>query len=143
MQSLTGFTEQVREFGTASLFAILLVSTIFFGSYLFRAWKETPGRGGRWPRFYTDANRAAIGWLTASGGATLKNGAALFALRAQIEHRAVPSSAIPAAYVAGTLLALWGMICLMHALSRGEWHRSQWGLMIGMALVFGAAFVFG
>jgi len=134
---LTAFTMMVREFGTASLFAMLIVTVVFFSFYLCRAWREF-GPRRTWDRFYTDVNQAAIGWLTTCIGGVMKNGASLIALHAQNAGapRHLPAF-VPALYITGTLIGLWGMICLMHALSRGTWYRGQWTVMIIGALLFG------
>lgn len=140
----TAYTLQIREFGSAALFAMLIVSTLFFGFYIDRSWGEIGNMmplGTRWRIFYGDVNKAAIGWFTTSLGATIKNGAALWVLHAQIEREQEVSAAVPVLYLVGTLLALWGMVCLMHALTRNGWCRGQWTVMILAALAFGAAFV--
>lgn len=131
----------VREFGTAALFAIFVVSALFFWFYLVRGWRQAAGEQ-RWRALHTDVNQAAIGWFTASVGELLRSGAALLVFN-RFEHgyNSIPVS-ISITYVIGTLVCLWGMICLMRALSHGEWCRGMWtGLIVG-ALVFGAAFVF-
>lgn len=136
----TRFTVEVREFGTGALFAMLVVSTLFFGFYLTRTWHELSDMRLRVRTriFYSDVNRAAIGWFTASLGATIKNGAALVVLHAQASQHHEVSALVPVFYIAGMLLALWGMVCLMHALTRGSWYRGQWTAMIAGALVFAA-----
>lgn len=138
------YTLQIREFGSAALFAMLVVSTLFFGFYVGRAWLEIGDVWSlrrRWRLFYGDVNKAAIGWLTTSFGATVKNGAALWVLHLQAGGHNQVSAAVPVLYLVGTMLALWGMVCLMHALTRGSWYRGQWSLMIIGALAFGAAWV--
>lgn len=141
MTTSTFATLQIREFGTASLFAMLVVSTLFFAFYLIREWREAGPWSGRYKRFRTDANQAAIGWFTASLGAVLKNGAALWVLHVSTSGHHTVSTIVPLLYIAGTLIALWGMVCLMHALTRGSWYRGQWTFMIGGALAFGAAWI--
>lgn len=134
-------TGHVREFGTASLFAMLVLSTCFFGAYVGRAWLELD-RSRRWPRFCTYENKAAIAWLTACLGAAVKNGAALLALHLENAGEPSDSSLISIGYLVGTFVCLWGMVCLMRALSRYDWPRGTWPTMVIGALAFAVIFVF-
>lgn len=134
------FTSYVREFGSAALFAMMVISTIFFARYVVTAWIEQ-GPRRVWRRFYNYENKAAIALLTTFIGAAVKNGAALIALHWQNADEHPHTLVLAGFYTAGTLVALWGMICLMRALSRYDWARGTWLVLAFVALAFGAAFV--
>lgn len=134
------FTAYVREFGSAALFAMLLISILFFGRYVVGAWMDQ-GPTKAWRRFYTYENKAAIALLTTFTGAAMKNSAALLVLHWQNSGQHPQSLGVAGVYTVGTLVALWGMICLMRALSRYEWPRGRWIMLVAIALAFGAAFV--
>lgn len=134
------FTAHVREFGSAALFAMLVISVLFFTRYVIVAWSDM-GQQRTWRRFYTYENKAAIALLTTFFGASIKNGAALVVLHWQNAHQNPQSLTLAAFYAVGTLVALWGMICLMRALSRYEWPPRRWLVLAFFALAFGAVFL--
>lgn len=134
------FTAYVREFGSAALFAMFVFSTLFFANYVLRAWRDQ-GPTRKWRAFYTYENKAAIAWLTCSLGETIRSGMAILVLHWQNAGTGAHSLWVATLYAVGALVSLWGLICLLRALSRYAWPRYRWLLLVLMALLFGAVFV--
>lgn len=117
------------------LLAMFFVSLWVFSVYLIDAWQKADD----WKSFYdSDANTAALSLLILSSGMVVKQVAAVWALNL-LKNDLKPDPLVVPVFVGGTLISIWGLGCLLKALSRNDWPRWTWLALVGGALVLGSS----
>jgi len=121
--------------GNGAIMFMLAIAIVFFSILLRREWNGRDQARG-WRSIYTPENKAAVAMMTIACGLALKIGSVWWpvVLRSWDYDMQVPAM-VP--NVAGTLVTLWGFICLMRALSRYDWSRRTWLWLAGAAILFG------
>ena len=124
---------QIDEAGNGTLFIMLGMAACYFLYYLRRAWAET----GTWRNFRSYENKSALALFTIFSNAALKTGATWWAIHVH-RHGEHYGPAVSVLFIVGTVGILWGVICLLRAMSRYDWPRYMWFLMVAGSLAFGA-----
>lgn len=128
----------VLEAVTGALMAAFLLKFVMGVLYLRREWRihRLMGRP-----FYSYEHKAGIALTTISMGMTINVGASWWAVHRRMLGELSgfgTSMVITGLYVAGALWAIWGLICLMRALTPYSWWRSAWVWTTGFSVGFGA-----
>jgi hypothetical protein len=129
---------QVSEIVNGTLTALFAVSTLFFVSYLARAWRERDYSLGA--TFYTYENKTALALLTTFVGMGVKTGAAWWAIHLYTHQQPTSYPLLTSGIIGGTMLSVWGVICLIRALSREDWSRGTWVWIAAGSFAFGLLF---
>ncbi len=131
---MTPIPIQVIEAVTGALLAAFICMAAFMMLYLSRAWREShvPGM-----RFYTYENKAAIALAMVACGMALNVFAAWWSIHRRIEQHPEISVWLTAVYIVGGLQALWGLLCLLRALSRYDWPSWRWAVLSIIVLCCG------
>ena len=129
----------VNEAGNGALVALLVTAAVFFLLYLFRSWRDLP-INMRLRDLYTYENKAVIALLTLTVGLSIKVGAEWWWFHLRNNGLNPNYPVLLPAFLVGTLTAIWGLICLMSAISRYDWPRGRWAWLAVAAIAFGIAF---
>lgn len=129
----------VNEAGNGALVALLVTAALFFAFYLFRSWRDLPV-SMRLRDLYTYENKAVIALLTLTVGLSIKVGAEWWWFHLKNNGMNPNYPVLLPAFLVGTLTSVWGLICLMSAISRYDWPRGRWAWLAVAAIAFGVAF---
>ena len=127
---------KLNEAGSGAVFLMTLFFAIFLATWLYNTWKKNPKRH----IFRTYEVKAAFGLFTMFCGLTAKVGAEWWFLHLKNQGQNVSYPIMVPLFVFGTLVSLWGMVCLMRSLAPYEWGATRWFWLFICALAFGIFF---
>lgn len=127
------FTPQLNEVGDGFLLMMFFFAAIYFVFYLWRAWRENV-------KFYTYENKTALALLTVSSGMVIKVGIEWWWLHIRNNGDRAEYPLLVPLFITGTLVASWGLICLLRSLSRYEWPKFIWLALVAVAFAFAIYF---
>lgn len=133
----------LSEFGNGMLFAMFIICDVFFFLYVvrkLRGFAAARYSWQGWTEFYNDENKAAIAWLTMSVGMTMKQWAAWWSLHLHTHGLKPNFPILTTTFLVGTFMGVWGLICLLRALSRYDWPVWIWGGLIVASVAFSGIF---
>ena len=130
------WTLKINEAGNAALVVMLIFGGAYLVDFLYRRWQAGDD-------LYTNyTNKAALGILTVFMGFMIKSAAAWWSLHIiNTTNTPINNTTVMVAFIVGTLMGLWGVICTVRALAPYEWRRWTWWWMIGGLIAFGSIFV--
>jgi hypothetical protein len=131
---------KVLEAGDGALLFMFMVAVAFFGSYIIRALAMTKARTRQ--KFYRPEIKAGIAFLTIFSGMELAIGTDWWSLHLENRGAHVTWPIFIPLYVIGVLLALWGTICSVRALTGGSWPPFRWFWIAALAVAFGIWFAY-
>lgn len=132
---------KINEAANGTMFVMLGFSALFFALYLLRAKRESGGRRWRVVIKYDD-NKTALALFTVLTGAAVKDGALWWALFFRIHGGEGKPALVTMVFLVGSMITIWGLICLMRTLSHYDWNRWAWAFLAMSAVVFGIASVY-
>jgi len=127
---------QLNEAVDGFLLVMLLFTTGYFVFYLFREFRTRRN----WRAFHNSENNAAIALLTIMLGLLMKNGAEWWWFHLHNKGQVSQWPILVPMLVGGTLISVWGLICLLRTLARHDWPRWVWALLTLIAVAFGIFF---
>jgi hypothetical protein len=134
------FTPMINEAGNGALLAMATAMLVFLMLYISRSWNDRPLYQDFASFHRSYENRAALGMSTFFFGFCLKEGSEWWFLHLKAHGHTPDYPLIIWAFIIGTLTSLWGMTCLLAALSRYDWGANRWILIGAAALIFGVTF---
>ena len=126
----------VNEAGNGALVVLLVTAAMFFAIYLFRSWRDLP-ETMKFQTLYTYENKAVIALLTLTIGLSIKVGAEWWWFHLRNNGMNPNYPVLLPAFLVGTLMSIWGLICLMRAISRYDWPKWRWAWIAIAAIAFG------
>jgi len=129
----------LNEAVNGALVAMLAVTSSVLALALLRAWRDMmPGMKFR--DLYTYENKATIALLTLSAGLMLKVGTEWWWFHLKNKGMSPNYPLLLPAFLLGSGMSVWGLICLVRAISRYDWPQWRWVWLAIGAVAFGIVF---
>lgn len=121
---------QLVEAGVGTLLAMYAIKVAYMAYYLTREWKESAS----FKDFYRYENKAAFAMMTVATGMVLMLFSMLVPMYLHSHAQSINAARFVPSFVAGVGVAVWGLMCLLRALSRYDWPNSLW-IVVGISAI--------
>lgn len=127
---------QLNEACSGAVFLMMVFFVVFLAFWLLKEYRHNPLKR----LFDSYEFKAAFGMFTMFCGLAAKNGVNWWYLHIRNQGQLVNYPIMLPIFIAGTLVSLWGMVCLMRALAPYEWGSTRWIWLAFFAVAFGISF---